>query len=256
MFSKAIVRKPGRNIINAITSQPGLGRPDYEVALVQHAVYVEALEKCGLEVIVLEAEEDYPDSCFIEDPAVITSKCAILTNPGAPSRNGEIESILPILKEFFPDDNIEYISAPGTLEGGDVMMVGNHFYVGCSARTNGEGARQFIDILHRYGFDGTVVPVKKELHLKSGVNYLENNNVLIVENFLQRPELTRFNHIVVPQNEAYAANCLWINGSVLVPKGYPTVENLVRKAGYPVILIDVSEFTKLDGGVSCLSLRF
>ncbi len=256
MFKHAIVRRPCRAIVDGITSAPELGKPDYELALRQHDSYITALERCGVTVTVLPADERYPDSCFVEDPAVITGKCAIITNPGAPSRNGEKDQILGAVKRFFPDDKIEYIRAPGTLEGGDVMMVGSHFYVGRSARTNAEGIRQFIAILERYGLTGSEVSLEKVLHLKTGVNYLENNNLLVSGEFVDKPDFAGFHKIVIPDEEAYAANCIWVNGTVIVPQGYPAVERAVRAVGYEVIFVDTSEFRKLDGGLSCLSLRF
>ena len=121
MFTNVIVRKPCKALLDGITSAPELGKPDYEKALLQHAAYVEALKKCGVKVTMLEAEEEFPDSCFVEDVAVITKKGAIITNPGAPSRNKEPEKMIDTIKTFFADDEIAYIKAPGTLEGGDVM---------------------------------------------------------------------------------------------------------------------------------------
>ena len=256
MFKNVIVRRPCRAMVEGITSAPELGKPDYELALKQHDAYIEALKKCGVEVTVLEACERFPDSCFVEDPAVITRKCAIITNPGAMSRNREAEMIIPAIRKFFSDDKIEYIVDPGTLDGGDVMMVGDHFYVGRSARTNEEGIRQFIAILEKYGLTGSEVPLEKVLHLKTGVNYIENNNMLVSGEFVTKPDFEKFNKILIPEEEAYAANCIWVNGKVIVPEGYPAVEKAVRDAGYEVILVDTSEYRKLDGGLSCLSLRF
>ena len=239
-----------------ITSNPQLGKPDYELALRQHDAYIAALKSCGVSVTVLPADERYPDSCFVEDPAVITRKCAIITNPGAPSRNGEKDEIIDAIRKFFPEDKIEYIQSPGTLEGGDVMMVGDHFYVGRSARTNEEGIRQFIAILEKHGLSGSEVTLEEVLHLKTGVNYLENGNMLVSGEFVTKPEFQKYNRVEIPDEEAYAANCIWVNGTVIVPEGYPAVEAAVRSLGYPVLLVDTSEFRKVDGGLSCLSLRF
>ena len=99
--------------------------------------------------------------------------------------------MIPVIKQFYPADKIEYIKAPGTLEGGDVMMVGDHFYVGRSARTNEEGIRQFIAILEKYGLSGSEVPLEKVLHLKTGVNYLENNNMLVSGEFIDKPDFAK-----------------------------------------------------------------
>ncbi|WP_285813914.1 dimethylarginine dimethylaminohydrolase family protein [Senimuribacter intestinalis] len=222
----------------------------------QHDSYIEALKQCDVDVTVLEADERYPDSCFVEDPALITRKCAIITNPGAESRNGEKFEIIDAVKKFFSEDQIEYIKEPGTLEGGDVMMVGDHFYVGRSARTNEEGIRQLTEILEKYGMTCSEVKLEEVLHLKTGVNYLENNNMLVSGEFITKPEFEKYNKYVIPEEEAYAANCIWVNDTVIVPEGYPAVLKAVQDMGYKTLLVDTSEFRKIDGGLSCLSLRF
>ena len=156
MFKNVIVRKPAKSMIDGITSAPELGKPDYELAVKQHDAYIEALKSCGVEVTELPALEEYPDACFVEDVAVVNRKCAIITNPGAASRNGEKAYIVDAIRKFYTEDQINYIQEPGTLDGGDVMMVGDHFYVGRSARTNEEGIRQFIEILESYGLTEAV----------------------------------------------------------------------------------------------------
>lgn len=255
-FNNVIVRRPCKAMAEGITSCPELGKPDYQLALKQHDAYIEALKQCGVEVTVLEADERYPDSCFVEDPALITKNCAIITNPGAESRNGEKDEIIGAIRKFFKDEDIEYIKAPGTLEGGDVMMVGDHFYVGRSARTNEEGIRQLTEILERHGMTCSEVKLEKVLHLKTGVNYLENNNMLISGEFVDKTEFRKYNLAVIPEEEAYAANCIWVNDTVIVPAGYPAVLKAVQDMGYETLTVDTSEYRKLDGGLSCLSLRF
>jgi dimethylargininase len=253
MFTKAIVRKPGRSIINGLTTAD-LGKPDFQKAIEQHAAYVKALKSCGLEVLELPPDENYPDSTFVEDVALLTPLCAVITNPGAPSRKGEIISMKKVLKGSYKD--IEEIRSPGTIEAGDIMMVGNHFYIGLSNRTNAKGADQMISILNKYGMGGSKVKLEKVLHLKTGLAYLENNNLVACGEFLSSPEFKKFNIIEIPEEESYAANCVWINNNVLVPEGYPVTKRRIMAAGYNVIDVDVSEFRKLDGGLSCLSLRF
>lgn len=255
-FTNVIVRRPGASLCDGITSAPELGQPIYEKALVQHDAYIEALKQCGVEVTVLPAMEEYPDSCFVEDTAVITRKGAIIDNPGAGSRNGEAKEMEPTIRQFFDDDHIKRIVSPGTLEGGDVMMVGDTFYVGRSARTNEEGIRQFAKILEGWGLACVEVPLELVLHLKTGVNYLEDNNMLVSGEFIDKPEFAQYNRIVVPEEEAYGANCIWMNGTVIVPEGYPTVLKAVQDLGYKTIVVDTSEYRKIDGGLSCLSLRF
>ncbi|MBE9518987.1 MAG: N(G),N(G)-dimethylarginine dimethylaminohydrolase [Bacteroidetes bacterium] len=253
MFKNAIVRKPCPEIISGLTSV-SLGKPDYNKALDQHAGYVEALRSCGLNVKVLEADSQFPDSVFVEDVALCTSECAIVTNPGAPSRNDEKLEMNAVLKSFYK--HIEAIEAPGTLDAGDVMMVGKHFYIGISERTNGQGAEQLISYLERYGMTGSMVPLKEMLHLKSGLSYLEQNHLLITGEFINHPAFADFQKIKVDPDESYAANSLWVNSTVLVPAGFPRTLAKIKQAGYHTLILDVSEFRKLDGGLSCLSLRF
>lgn len=215
---------------------------------------MEALKACGLIVQVLEADSDYPDSTFVEDVALCTSDFAVLTNPGARSRNGEKVEMKSILSSFYK--RIESIEAPGTLDAGDVMQTGRHFYIGISERTNRDGADQLLSLLEKYGRSGEKVPLSKMLHLKSGVSYLEKNNMLVSGEFIAHPSFKNFNTLKVDPKEAYAANSLWINEHVLVPKGFPKTRKKIEQNGYNTMVIDVSEFQKLDGGLSCLSLRF
>lgn len=253
MFSRAIVRTPGKSMVRGLTSA-SLGPPDYIRALKQHSEYIRALRECGLEVTVLDPDENFPDSTFIEDVALLTAECAIITNPGARSRKGETEGIRQVLKEYYK--NIEEVIAPGTAEAGDIMMAGSHFYIGLSERTNENGAVQVIAILEKHGMTGSMVKLENVLHLKTGLAYLEDNNLVACGEFLQKDEFRKYNILEIDENEAYAANCIRINNRVLIPKGYPGARKTIERAGYKIIEIDMSEFRKLDGGLSCLSLRF
>ena len=235
-------------------STAGLGLPDYDLACRQHADYVAALENCGLVVTVLPADQEFPDSTFVEDTAVMLPNAVILTRPGALSRRGEVLEIRPILEALV--ENISMIQSPGTLEGGDVMMVDTHFYIGLSERTNEAGARQMITILESYGLTGSMVALDEMLHLKSGVSYIESDNLLAYGEFIGKPEFNQFDSLQISEGEAYAANSLWVNGTVLVPQGYPDTAIAIESRGYTVRVLNVSEFQKLDGGLSCLSLRF
>lgn len=255
MFTRAIVRRPCRNMIEGITTAD-LGRPDYALACEQHARYVHALRALGLEVTVLPALEDFPDSCFVEDPAVLNEDCALLTNPGALSRNGEKDALLPVLAGLFPPHKLRRIEAPGTVEGGDVMLAGRRYFIGRSLRSNAEGCRQFAQIMESFGYRVTVVELREFLHLKTGLSYLDHGDLLVTGEFAASPLFADFRRIEVPPEEAYAANSLWINGTVLVPEGYPRTLGKIREAGYATLVLDMSEFRKLDGGLSCLSLRF
>jgi dimethylargininase len=253
MFTKAIVRKPCKNISNALTTA-NLGSPDCSLAIHQHQEYIQDLKRCGLDVTILSADENYPDSVFVEDTALLTPQCAIIANLGAASRKGEIVEMSEVLNRFYL--NIEKIEDPGTLDAGDVMMVDKHFYIGLSERTNEEGANQLIAILNRYEMTGSTITLENVLHLKSGVSYLEENNLLATGEFLYESEFQKFNIIEIDKDESYAANCVWINDKVLVPKGFSKTKRKIEELEYKTIEVDVSEFQKADGGLSCLSLRF
>jgi len=253
MFKNAIVRTPSGSIINGLSTS-GLGKPVYSLALEQHEKYTETLKSIGLNVRVLPADESFPDSTFIEDTALCTPDCAIITRPGAETRRGETEGMKNVLQHYY--SAIEEIISPGTLEAGDVMMVGKHFFIGISNRTNIAGANQLIDILRRYNMTGSKVPLNKMLHLKSGVSYRENNILLIAGEFKKNKIFEQFTRIEIDDNENYAANSLWINGKVIVPEGFPATRAKIEKAGLETLSLDVSEFRKVDGGLSCLSLRF
>jgi dimethylargininase len=241
-------------LVNGITSAPELGKPDYELAIKQHDAYIEVLKSCGVEVTVLEADERFPDSCFVEDVAVCTKKFAMIAKPGALSRRGEEKEIIEVIKKFYND--IEYIKKSGTLEGGDVMIVGDHFYVGLSKRSNREGAKQLIKALKKYGMSGSIVEMSEMLHLKSGLAYLEDNVLLITGEFINNLEFKKFNKIIIDEEEAYSANCIRVNDYLLVPAGYPKTKEKIEAAGFKVIAVDTSEYRKVNGGLSCLSLRF
>lgn len=252
-FTRAIVRTPCPEMIDGLTTA-NLGKPDYPKALVQHQTYGEALKKCGLEVFVLAPDSRYPDSTFVEDTALLTTRGAIITRPGAPSRSGEIVETEAVLSQFFK--NIKRITVPGTLDAGDVLMVDSHFYIGLSSRTNVEGANQLIQLLNQFGLSASTIPVQEGLHLKSGVAYLNRQYLVINSDFVTRPEFQNFSLIKVSDSESYAANCLWINNYVLVASGFPETKKAIEKAGFTTIELDMSEFRKIDGGLSCLSLRY
>ena len=234
-FTRAIVRPPGVNFSAGLTTV-NLGKPVYEVALKQHADYCEALRSCGLHVTSLPIDERYSDSTFVEDTAILTKHCAIITRPGAETRRGEITSIEKELASSF--NEIRSIHNPGTLDGGDICEAGEHFFIGISAAV--------IDVR----------PVKSVLHLKSGLAHLSGRQLVVIDELVECDQLRGYELIRVKQNEAYAANCVRINGSVLIAEGFPSFAETLAAHGYETIAVDMSEFQKMDGGLSCLSLRF
>ena len=256
MFTKAIARVPSKNFAEGQTSA-GLGAPVYEKALEQHSAYCRALERCGLAVTVLEADPQHPDSTFVEDAAVITRGGAILTRPGASSRAGEVTALREPLARF--SQNYREITAPGTLDGGDICEAGNHFFIGISRRTNEAGARQLAGFLAQDGYTSSFVDIramKSILHLKSGIAWVGERGLVVMEEMAGREEFKGYNLIRVGADESYAANCVRVNDHVLLPAGFPKIAESLQSLRYSVLPLETSEFQKMDGGLSCLSLRF
>ena len=253
MFSKAITRMPGRNFADGITTEIKTDPPDYNIMLKQHAAYVETLRSIGLDVIVLDPLPDHPDAHFVEDTAVVTADVAVITNPGADARKGEEESIARVLGEY---RKIERIHAPGTVDGGDVLQVGNHFFIGESERTNKEGAGQLGRILQKYKNTWTTVPVGVGLHFKSSVNHAGGNTLLVTEDFANQKELDGYDKIRVDMAESYAANTLFVNGHLLMPSGFSDTRKKLEVLGFTIIELETSEVRKMDGGLTCMSIRF
>lgn len=256
MYTNAIVRIPGENFEQGLTSS-GLGKPDYARALEQHAAYCTALEKQGIRVRVLPPDLIHPDSTFVEDTAILTKSSAILTRPGAKSREGELAGMEEVLGQFYRV--IKRIRGPGTLDGGDMCEAGNHFFIGVSHRTNAEGGLQLADFLSEEGFTVSFVDVRGVegiLHLKSGIASLGDNQLVVIDALADRESFSGYDLIRVPREETYAANCLKLKDAVLIPSGFPILESSLKQRGYDPYPLNVSEFQKMDGGLSCLSLRF
>jgi len=253
MFTHAITRKPCEDFAGGLTTNVSSQPADYGLMLEQHDAYLAALSAAGLEVIVLDPQPDYPDAHFVEDTAVVTAEVAVITIPGADARRGEEESIVPVLAEF---RKIERIQPPGTVDGGDVLQVGSHFFIGISERTNRAGAEQLGRLLQDYGYTWTTVSVGAGLHFKSSVNYVGRNTLLVTPDFSASPQLEGYKLIALDKAEAYAANTLLVNAHLLMPAGYPATRSRLEKLGLAMIELEVSEVRKMDGGLTCMSLRF
>ncbi len=256
VFTHAILRPPSENFAQGLTTQD-LGVPDYALALNQHTAYALALRYCGLELIELPADPRYPDATFVEDVAVLTGPGAILTRPGAKSRAGEVEGMRPVLGRLF--NRLETIEPPGTLDGGDICKAEDHYFIGISERTNPAGAHQLADRLARDGLRSTLVDIRGLpgiLHLKSGLAYIGDNRLVIWEVLTGGPAFQDYERLIVRPEEAYSANCLRVNEFILVPAGASCLHAELLGWGYKVISLDMSEFRKMDGGLSCLSLRY
>ncbi len=256
MFTKAIVRAPAANFSDGLTTV-NLGVPDYTKTIEQHQAYCVALQECGLVLTHLEADAKHPDSTFVEDVAILTKHGGILTLPGAESRAGEVSNIKSTILKFY--SNLEEIYAPGTLDGGDICEAGNHFIIGISLRTNEAGAKQLAALLATHGYSSDFVDIRSVpgiLHFKSGISYIGDNRMVVIDALADHPAFKNFELVRVQENEHYAANCVRVNDRVLMASGFPMLQNTLEKLGYSVIPLDMSEYQKMDGGLSCLSLRF
>ncbi len=249
---KAIVRIPPENFSQGITSSD-LGKPDYRLALKQHNDYCQVLKDCGVHLIILEKDTDFPDSAFVEDTAVVNENCAVITRPGDTRRRGEEVKINEVLSRY---RKAERIKEPGTVDGGDVLRIENKYYIGLSQRTNRQGGEQLSEILKKYGYESVFIKVTNMLHLKSGVNYLDKGVILIRKEISALSCFKTIHKITVSPKESYAANCVSINGSVLIPSGFPDTYQKIKSEGFSIKALNMSEFEKMDGGVSCLSIRF
>jgi dimethylargininase len=255
-FTRALVRPPGATYAGGITSAD-LGAPDLPLALEQHRGYCAALEAAGLVLTHLPAEDAYPDSTFVEDTAVLIPGLAIITHPGAPSRQGEVHIVRTALNTLY--DRMAIIEPPGTVDGGDICEAGNHVFIGITARTNEAGAGQLAAILQREGYTTSTVDVRDStalLHLKTGMSYLGDKTLVLLDELADRPEFAGYRVIRANPAEAYAANCIRVNESVILPAGYPVLAQQIAALGLRMLPVPMSEYQKMDGGVSCLSLRF
>jgi len=259
-FTRAIVRPPGRNFADGLTSA-GDGAPDFALAVQQHQQYCAALGRCGLELTRLEPDSRFPDGTFVEDAAIVTARGAILTRPGAPTRAGEVVSIGTALRAFFPD--LASIEAPGSVDGGDVCEADGHFFIGLSARTNEAGARQLQTHLTGFGYSASFLDIRASrtlLHLKTGIAYVGDGTWVVaaaIAHELQSVGLNTMRDVIsVAPREGYAANCVRVNECVLVPAGYPVIAAALAARGLNPVPLAMTEFKKMDGGLSCLSLRF
>lgn len=261
VFHQAIVRRPGANFADGLTTVD-FGAPNLELVVEQWEAYCVALRRCGLVLTELGADLKHPDSTFVEDAAVLTEHGAMLTRPGAASRLGEVAAIAPVVRGFYPE--AAEILEPGTLDGGDICEAGRHFFLGISLRTNEYGAKQLAAHLAKEGFTSSLVDVRgmtSILHLKSGISYIGPGpageaTLVVMEEMADWPAFADYDLLRVPEEESYAANCVRVNDRVLVAEGYPQTTEELRRRGFDPLVLDMSEFRKMDGGLSCLSLRF
>lgn len=253
LIKHAIVREPGPNFAQGVTTA-GLGQPDFQKALYQHRNYCEALESCGVTLIRLPCDLKYPDCCFVEDTAVVLGDTAVITRPGHPARLGEEAAIEDLIAKH---KKIVHIKEPGTVDGGDVLRIGRQYFIGLSDRSNRDGAEQLAGYVRAQQMSATVVPVHGLLHLKTGISCVGEDTIICVSELASAPEFDAVDlKIVVSESEKHAANCLLVNNTVLLPRDCPELKERIERLGKKVITIEITEFQKMDGGLSCLSIRF
>ena len=251
----ALVRPPPDSYASGLTRSRE-GPPDLALARAQHGVYCQALRECGVEVTVLPPDPRYPDSCFVEDPAIVTPRGAIAMRPGAPSRAGEVDGLVAALLNWY--DVVPRVESPGTVDGGDVCEADGHFLIGLTARTNLSGAEQLANLLSDLGYRATTVDLRgnrRLLHLKTGLAYVGDGRIVATVDVPRDPALAAYERIPVAEDERYAANCIRVNDRILIPAGYPRLAESLADCGYELRCVGMSEFRKMDGGLSCLSLR-
>jgi dimethylargininase len=249
----AITRKTGAAIVRCELTHLAREPIDVARAVAQHDAYERRLAELGMRVVSLPEEPDLPDAVFVEDTAVVLPDLAVITRPGAPSRRGESASVAAALAGYRPTAAIR---APGTLDGGDVLVIGRRVFVGSSSRSNREGIEQLRRLVARHGFTIEAVPVMGCLHLKSAVTAVGFDTLLLNSDWVARSAFPGVRHIEIDPAEPYAANALLVGDTVVYPAAFPATAARLQGAGLRLATVDVSEIAKAEGGVTCCSLIF
>ena len=253
-FSRAVTRRPAASIVDGLRAED-TGRPDLQGMLAAHDAYVAALRRTGAEVIVLDPLEAYPDAQFVEDTALCLPQGAILMRPGAPSRAGEVAEMAPTLRALYED--VREIKGPGHVEGGDILVTGKEILVGRSDRTDAEGVAELAGIASDWGHSlREVFTPDGVLHFKTDCSLMDGDTILSTKRLDASGCFDGYRVLHVPEGEEAAANAIRFNNLVLMADGFPRTAEMLDKAGYEVVQIDNRDCAKLDGGMSCLSLRF
>ena len=254
-FDSAIVRAPGHSVVHGLSANSQQAPPSYAGVLEEHRAYISALRSAGVNVLELPPLEAFPDSIFVEDPALVFTDAAILLRPGAESRQGEAAEILPVLKDRF--SRVCSLRDPGFADGGDVLLLPSQVMIGLSARTTSEGAEALSIILADLGQNPRIVETPPGvLHFKTDCALLDDRTVLTTERLADAGFFQDYALIVVPAGEEAAANALRVNDVVFLGDGFPKTAARLTEAGYRVVLLPTTEIGKIDAGLSCMSLRW
>ncbi|WP_341367191.1 arginine deiminase-related protein [Yoonia sp. BS5-3] len=253
-FSHAISRKPSRSSVDGLRAV-NVGAPDLARFEQHHADYVAALRSTGAEVTVLDAMEEFPDSVFVEDAALCLQEGAVIMRPGAPTRLGEAREMAPHLETLYSE--VVCIEGPGFIEGGDILTTEREILIGLSARTDKAGVDEFIRLVDRWRYAVRVVDTPPDvLHFKTDCSLLDGETILATKRLDRSGCFKGYNVIHTADGEEACANSIRFNNLVIMPAGFPRTRDQLLAAGYEIREIGNSEAAKLDGGMSCLSLRF
>ena len=253
-FSRAITRRPAASIVDGLRATD-MGTPSLTGMLAAHAQYVAALKSTGAEVIELGPLEAFPDAVFVEDTALCLPQGAVLMRPGAPSRMGEVAEMAPTLRQCYAD--VREISGPGHIEGGDILVTGREVLVGRSDRTDAAGVVELAEIVAEWGHSlREVFTPPGVLHFKTDCSLMDGDTILSTKRLSASGCFEGYRILDVAEGEEAAANAIRFNNLVLCPAGFPRTAEMLDKAGFEVVQIDNADCAKLDGGMSCLSLRF
>lgn len=252
-FNSAIVRTPGRSVVEGLRAVPGPS-PDFQALLLEHQAYVAALTAAGLAVTQLEPLEQFPDSVFVEDPALVFTQGAILLRPGAASRRAETQELAPALAARFPR---LLALREGFADGGDILVTPREVVIGLSGRTDAAGARNLQGLLQELGLPSRVVEVPLgTLHLKTDCSLVDEETVLATAELAASGVLAGYRTLTVPPDERRATNAVRVNDRVLLRDGCPRTLELLEKQGLAAIPLPSAEIARIDAGLSCMSLRW
>lgn len=249
----AITREVSRSLGACELSYVDRVSIDVERAAAQHEAYRDALAALGCDIVSLAAEHELPDAVFVEDIAIVLDELAVVTRPGAASRRTEAPTVAHALSRHRA---LRAIEAPGTIDGGDVLVLGRAIHVGASARTNAEGIAQLRAIVAEAGYTVQAVPIRGCLHLKSAVTEIADGAVLINPDWVDRVAFAPYRQIAIDPGEPHAANALRIGDGLVYPASFPRTLRRLEEAGLAPTLVDVSELQKAEGAVTCCSLVF
>ncbi|RWH21129.1 MAG: dimethylarginine dimethylaminohydrolase [Mesorhizobium sp.] len=253
-FNSAIVRQPSTSVVHGLRAHNRSG-PTYEGVKDEHDAYIAAMRKAGVEVTILPSLESFPDSMFVEDPALVFTGGAILLRPGTPSRVDETSKIAPTLRQMF--DTVLELPPPGQADGGDVMYTPRGFLIGLSGRTDKAGAEALFSCIEQLGGKAQIAETPKGvLHFKTASSLLDDETVISTAALENAAVFKGFRQIIVPEGEEPAANVLRVNDIVMVSADYPRTIEMLEKASYKLVPLKTAEIEKIDAGLSCMSLRW